>query len=34
VLDYIYLVDDRGNVSRDSNLDFPVMPMLGFSAQF
>jgi hypothetical protein len=34
VLDYTYLVDDQGNVSRDSSLDFPIMPMVGLSAQF
>jgi len=34
VLDYIFLIDDRGEVSRDPVLDFPIMPMFGLSAQF
>jgi len=33
-LSYIYEVDGNGIVTRDASYDFPMFPILGFSAQF
>lgn len=34
VLSYYYEIDDNGKYTRKSNEDFPLMPILGISAQF